>query len=450
MKHAFATLLITLLACHLAWSQAPAPERYTEFRRQTLPTDDPWWNSFNDSTLNFLISSAVDNNLDALMAFRRIRLANLALAQTRSAYYPSISLSAGWDKERLAGPVDDSSFNLGLSLSWQIDVFGRVYSQSKAKKAAWRASRADYAATMVTLCGNVAKAYVDLRAYQAQLEIARNHLISQEKVLNITQARFDCGLASELDVQQAKTIFASTQASIPSLEASIHSYINSLALYLAVDADVIAPKLANPSPLPNHLKIIRDSLPIDLIRRRPDVVEAEQLVAENADNIGIAKKDYLPVLSLSANVGTQAHNIGRLFSSNSFTYSIAPTLSWTLFSGFSRRYAVESARENMQIAINNYNLTLLQAVNEADNAKFAYDADIKQIAALEDAARAADESLSLAIDRYKQGLSDFTNVADAQISLLNYSNEVIQARAQALNSLISLYEALGGGWSPDF
>lgn len=127
-----------------------------------------------------------------------------------------------------------------------------------------------------------------------------------------------------------------------------------------------------------------------------------------------------------------------------------PTLSWTIFSGLSRKYAVESAKENMQIAIDNYNLILRQSINEADNAQFSYVENLARINSLSDAAKAAHESLILSIDLYKRGLSDFSNVMDAQQSYLNYSNEVISAQAESISCLINLYQALGGGWTPDF
>lgn len=438
--------LAPLVTC----GQTPAPWVYNEQRHQTLPTDDSWWNSFNDSTLNSLISTAVDNNLDVLMAYKRIRLAKLALAQTRSAYFPTIGVSASWAKEQATHLERDDYFDLALSMNWQIDVFGRINAQSKAKKAAWRASAADYAATMVTLCANLADAYVNLRSYQAQLQVANEHLKSQAEILNITQVRFDCGLASDLDVQQAKTVYSSTEASIPQLEVSIHTLLNSIALYLNEDPAKVFTRLSTPQPMPSHVQLIQDSIPLELIRRRPDVVAAEQSLAEAAAEVGIAKKDFLPTLSLSASIGTRSSRFDDLFGDGSMTYSVMPTLSWTIFSGLSRKYAVDSAKENMQIAIDNYNLILRQSINEADNAQFSYIENLARINSLSDAAKAAHESLILSIDLYKRGLSDFSNVMDAQQSYLNYSNEVISAQAESISCLINLYQALGGGWTPDF
>ena len=204
--------------------------------------------------------------------------------------------------------------------------------------------------------------------------------------------------------------------------------------------------LAKPRPLPPYMQIVSTGIPMDLLRRRPDVVEAECNLALYAAELGIAKKDFLPVLSLDASVGTSAHAIGDLFSHDSFTYSIAPTLSWTIFDGMTRKYNVATAKENMEIGIQNYNLTVLQAVTEADNAMYAYLRTLDEIEKTEAAVNASRESLDLSIDLYKRGLAAFTNVIDAQIDYLTYAGSLIESQGQALDNLVTLYEALGGGW----
>lgn len=424
----------------------PDKWKYTEYFDQTVPTDDSWWRGFNDSTLDTLIAIGVERNYDVVMAAKRIELARLALKASHSGYFPTIDLNGGWTKTREPGPVSRSNFDLGLSMSWQVDVFGRIYSTSKVKKAAQRVAVADYAAAMVTLCGKIAASYFNLRAYQAQLAVAQTHLISQHKVLDITRARFECGLASDLDVEQALTVYHSTEAAIPQLEYSIHAGINALALLLAVDAGSVQLMIAEPKSLPAYLRIVQTGIPMDLLRRRPDVVAAEQTLAEYAAEIGVAKKDFLPTLAINASVGTESHRLDQLFHRGSLTYSIAPTLSWTIFDGLSRGANLQSAKENMLIAIDEYNFTLQQAVSEADNAMYSYICSIERIKSLEEAAKASEKSVELSLDLYKKGLSTFTNVVDAQINYLTYTNEVILAQADALNDLVNIYEALGGGF----
>lgn len=433
----------------------PSRWMYSEHFNQTVPTEDNWWRRFEDPLLDTLIAVGVKNNYNVLMAARRLEIARLAIEQARSGYYPVVGAEAAWNGARTSGvtgktavsPVNNSYFSLGVNMSWQVDIFGRIAAESKAKKAAWSASRAEYDGVMVTLCGNIATAYINLRVYQAQMAVAESHLKQQEKVVKITEARFECDLASQLDVQQAKTVYASTSATIPMLGAQIHATINSLAVLLAIQPSEAEALLATPRPLPQYIQMVQTGVPMDLLRRRPDVVEAEKNLAVYAAELGIAKKDFLPTLSLNASIGTAAHSAGKLFSKNSYTYSIAPTLSWTIFDGFSRKYNVAAAKENMEIGIQNYNLTVLQALTEADNAMVSYLDRLEEIDRLNEAIDASEKSLKLSLDLYKSDLAAFTNVVDAQMNFLTYANSEIVARGNALTALVTLYEALGGGWS---
>lgn len=431
---------------------------YNEHFDQTIPTDDGWWKKFNDPLLDSLISIGVNNNYNVLMAARRMEMARLTMLKARSAYFPAFNLDAGWTKARNSGAVsspvmpatDESYFSAGINMSWQIDIFGKITSGVKAKKAAWEASRAEYAGAMVSLCGEIATAYFQLRVLQAQETVANEHLLSQEKVVKITEARFECGLASLLDVSQARTVYHSTKATLPALTSGINTSLNAIAVLLAVTPDYARQLLSKPRPLPSYLQMVATGIPMDLLRRRPDIVSAEKELAAYAAELGIAKKDFLPTLTLDGSIGTSAHNIGDLFSKESFTYSIAPTLSWTIFDGMERKYNVAVAQENMQLGIENYNLTVLNALQEVDNAMVNYVQTVNQISELNMVVEESQSSLDLSLDLYKKGLSSFTNVVDAQLNYLTYTNGVIVAQGNALKDLVNLYEALGGGWEVSF
>lgn len=436
----------------------PSRWMYNEYFDQTIPTDDGWWKKFNDPVLDSLITIGVNNNYNVMMAARRMEVARLTMLEARSSYFPAFELDAGWTKARNSGaltsPVmpatNESYFSLGVNMSWQIDIFGKITSEVKAKKASWEASKAEYAGAMVSLCGEIATAYFQLRVYQAEELVANEHLLSQEKVVKITEARFECGLASMLDVSQARTVYHSTKATIPALTAGINTSYNALAVLLAVTPDYIRRLLATPRPLPSYMQMVATGMPMDLLRRRPDIVEAEKELAAYAAELGIAKKDFLPTLTLNGSIGTSAHKIGDMFSNDSFTYSIAPTLSWTIFDGLQRKYNVAMARENMELGIENYNLTVLNALQEVDNAMVNYLQTIQQIDELNIVVEESQRSLDLSLDLYKKGLSAFTNVVDAQLNYLSYTNSVIVAQGNALKDLVNLYEALGGGWELNF
>lgn len=460
-----AILSLTLLAAYvcgyaqtaISEREMPSEWRYATDYYQTVPTDDAWWRGFEDARLDSLIAIGIDNNYNVLMAQRRIEMARQAVRQAQSGYYPQFDLTGGWTRARSSGMTGStpasantsSYFDLGVSMNWEIDVFGKVTSRAKQSKAQFKATRAEYAATMVSVSAKIASTYFQLRTVQGELQVMERHIESQKRVLDITQARFEAGLSSKLDVTQASTTYYSTQASISALRTQESACINAIAVLIGVFPKDIADSLLSYRPLPDYHQIVSIGMPVELLRRRPDIVEAEYALAADAAALGIAKKDFLPTLSLQGRIGTQAHEIGDMFTKESFGYSIAPTLSWTIFDGLSRKAAVASAKEQMLASIDNYNLTVLTAVQEVGSAMEAYTNDLRYIDYLNKVVDSARESLTLSVDLYKQGLSPFINVSDAQIALLQYSNQLVSARGQALADLVTLYQALGGGWSAD-
>lgn len=430
----------------------PAAWSYESPLFTSLPSDDRWWTGFDDSILSSLIARGEDNSLDLSATLHRIEAARRNWQLASSAYFPTIGLSAGWTKNRSAGDLSIPAgrsmttdyFSLGLSFSWEIDVFGRVREQAKLGKADFNATRAEYEAAMVSLAANIAKAYVNLRLAQECIEVAKRQIASQEKIKAITKARFETGLASKLDVAQSLTVLYSTQASLPALENEARSAINSLALLIGVTPAEIEPELKTPGSLPNPFRIVNIGVPADLLRRRPDIRRAEYELAGFAAQAGIAKKDFLPTLSLQGSIGTSAHNAKDLFTKESFTYSIAPSLSWTVFEGMARNRRAAMAKENMLAGIDSYNLAVLTAVTETETALSGYEANLRRIALVKKVCKESEESFTLAVDRYKRGLSAFTDVMNAQISMLDNETSLLQTRAAALNSLISVYAAVAG------
>lgn len=432
----------------------PGHWAYDEHFDQKLPTDDNWWTSLEDPVLDTLITLSETHSADVLIASRRITIAKQALNTARSGYMPTIALNAGWSKSRSSGALGDEVvdaavadyFNLGLSMSWEIDIFGKINSRAKQQKALWNASRAEYAAVMTALSANIAKAYAQLRIYQLQHALAEEHIASQAKIVEITEARHEAGLASMLDVTQARQVYYSTQASMPVIESSIRNSIYSICLLVGVYPRELESLLSEIRDLPDYKQIVPVGVPMELLRRRPDIVETEYQLAASAAALGIAKKDFLPTLTLNGSIGTSAHKLDNLFKNQSLTYAIAPTLSWTVFDGMARKYNAVSAREQMEIQIHNYNSAVMTAVEEVDVAISSYIGSLQNIQVIEKLIQESRKSLDLALDLYKRGLSPFNNVVTAQMSLLEYQTNLISSKGRALTSLIVLYEALGGGW----
>lgn len=450
-----------LLYSFVAWGQSPdnkyldrpLPPQWTDTAyEQILPVDDQWWKSFDDPLLDSLVAVAVRQNYSVLTALDRMEMARANLNIQRGDYYPTLGLNGGWTKQQTSGNISElprsrqQYFNATLSSSWEIDVAGSIRMRVKAQKESFAASREEYNATMVSLCAQVASAYINLRELQQELDVLRKNCVSQEAVLHITEVRYNTGLVSKLDVAQAKSVYYSTKASIPAIESGILQNIHALAVLLGLYPGQLYPVLQPEGRLPEYMEPVGTGIPADLLRRRPDVRGAERQVNAQAALVGASRADWFPKFTLNGSVGYAARDMKNLVRSNSLTYEIAPTISINLFQGTKLINATQLAKAQLGESVNQFNQTVLTAVQEVENAMSAYRNSIKQIVELREVIYQGQETLTLSLDLYKQGLSPFQNVLDAQRSLLSYENSLVEAKGQSLLYLIQLYQALGGGY----
>lgn len=422
------------------------------FIGQIQPVDDKWWKAFGDSMLDSLIAAASTRNYSVLSAIDRVDMAKANLRIERGNFFPSISLNGGWSRQQSSGNVTElpqsitGAYSATLNASWEVDVFGSIRQRVKAQRETFAASKEEYTSVMISLCAQVASAYIGLRELQQELGVVMHNCNTQEVVLNITEVRYKTGLVSKLDVAQAKSVYFSTKASIPQLEAGINQYITTLAILLGTYPQNIRPILEQTGKLPDYMEPVGIGIPADLLLRRPDVRQAERQVSAQAALLGASKSDWLPQVFLKGSIGYESHDLKDLTRRNSMTFEIAPSLSWTLFSGTKLMNATRLARAQLDESIHQFNQTVLTAVQETDNAMNSYRNSIRQIVALREVCNQGEETLKLSLDLYKQGLSPFQNVLDALRSLLTYQNQLTQAQGSSLQNLISLYKALGGGY----
>ncbi len=436
----------------------PEKWNYIPEMTQDIPeTADVWWKSFNDTTLDSLISLALCNNYNVSMALHRTQMARNTMRQAQSRWYPTVGMTAKWSDKQESGAMSvpfapatvSRGFEAGLNASWEIDLFGKIADGVKSKRAAYNASRAEYAGTMVSLCAQVASTYFNLRTLQAQLTRAEANAEIQKQTVDIAMSRFKAKSTSKLDVDQAQENYHTTLSSIPKYKYSINAAVNALEVLTGSFSTGLREKLSHPAPLPDCYQLVSAGVPAELLRRRPDIVQAEQQLAMYAAEIGIAKKDFLPTLTIEGGIGTSARNLGDLFTDRSFTYSIAPTLSWTLFDGLSRKYNLANAREQMQFAIDNYNLVVANAFQETDNALASYNFSLMYLDEINNIIRHTNQAASVALDQYRNSLSPMLEVVTEQMNLLSAEQERIATHGKALESLVNLYEALGGGFNAD-
>ena len=436
--------------------EKPLPDKWNdgEYFNQTLPVDDKWWRNFNDPVLDSLIAVAGSNNYSALAAMENIRKARAAWRSAQSNLMPQFDLGIGWQRAKTSGNIAstmyreawEGQFSTAVSMQWQADVFGAIYMRSKAQKELFMATEEEYNAVMVSLVANVATPYFSLRQSLAQMQVLRWNAESQHELLNIAIARYDSGLASKLDVSQARSVYQSTLAQIPSMQATIDGYRNTMAVLLGTFPQELDGWLQEGYALPSYVAPIGVGIPAELLLRRPDLRAAERQVEANAALLGATRRDWFPQLLVSGSIGFAAGEMKSLFRSRSLTWEIAPTIKWNIFSGNDRVNATREARAALDGSILTFNAKMLPALQEVESAMSQYENSITQITALREAVNQNRETLNLSLELYKQGLTPFQNVLDAQRSLLTYQNYLVQALGGSLIYLVQLYEALGGGW----
>ena len=413
-----------------------------------------WWKKFNDPLLDSLITVALNNNHNIHSIEATLEKSRLLYQQSKSAFYPSLSFDAQYDlsKSSLNYYEETSSdeyrtngyLNAGINASWEIDVFGKNRDNVRANKNSYYANEASYQNAVMNLCAQVATVYFNLRAYQQQLIVANQNIISEKNILDITIARYESGLGTQLDVSQAKSVYYNTSASIPKLDAYITQCVNELAILLGTYPSSLSNTFINLDGLPSIRHIISTGIPADVIRRRPDIRQAELLIESQAAAIGATKADYYPKFKITGSFGYLSHDIEKFFNNESQMFQLSPSISWNIFSGMEVRKAVQMAEIALDESIENYNNVVLNAIQEVETEMSNYANALKTIEMGQQVVEQGNKTLELSIDLYKRGLGTFTNVLDAQRTVLSDQNYLVSAWNSALLALVRLYTALGG------
>lgn len=432
-----------------AWQESTDP---VLVRRQGDITE--WWNVFNDPQLTALIKRSHTGNLDLKVAVARVKQARAQLGVVLGTELPAVNAPASAlrqqasQKDLTGSGIIGNNISLGLEASWEIDLFGRVRRSVEAAQADLQASQEDRTGVMVSLYSQVAQTYLVVRTLQARIAATNENIESQKGVLKLTESRFKWGLATDLDVSQAQTVLGSSQAQLPPLTSELNQSLNTLALLLGLPPNSLAPELMRPRPIPVPPSKVAVGVPADLLRQRPDIRRSERQLAAATARIGVATADLYPRFSLIGSLGTAATTGGDLFSSGSTFFSIGPSMSWSLFTGGSIRSQIKVQDAQTEQALLTYEKTVLSALKEVEDAMVAFQQEKLRQQYLRKTVVASRRALKLAIRLYKEGLQDFQRVLDAQRNLFDYDNQLAASRGQAAIDLVSIYQALGGGWDP--
>ena len=424
-----------------------------------------WWSAFNDPLLNSLVDRAVSSNLDLRLAEARIREARASRAVTASGAWPTVNVSGSHTRNRasenaIGAPaqgavlapsggganIDQNLYRSGFDASWEIDVFGRVRRSIEAADATVGATVEDRRDVLVTLLGEVAKNYIDLRGFQRRLAVARANLKTQQDTLELTQVRFQAGLASDLDVAQQEAQVNTTASQIPILESSLKQAAYALDVLLALQPGALWDELAKETAIPVLPPEVLVGLPSDLLRRRPDIRRAEWRLAAATAQVGAATADLFPKFSLTGVGGLQSVSASDWFTRGSRFWSIGPTISWPVFDAGRIRANIEIRNAQQEQALTQYEKSVLTAFQDVETALVNYANEQVRYRSLTDAVAANRRAVTMANELYVRGLNDFLNVLDTQRLLYATESELTQSQPTMASNLVALYKALGGGW----
>ncbi|MBZ4332489.1 efflux transporter outer membrane subunit [Corallococcus sp. AS-1-12] len=429
--------------------------------------DTQWWKSFGDPSLDRLVELAARQNLSLQIAGLRIVEARAQLAILTGRQYPQVQAFSGSasavgrsENSAAANPFDVEGlgsidrhfleYQLGFDALWELDFWGKYRRGVESGTAGLLASVADYQSSLVSLTAEVARTYVLVRTYEVLIEQAQENARIQEEGFRIAEARFSNGATSELDMTQASTLLESTRATIPQLQAGLEQARNALSTLLGQPTGEVEALLAGPKRIPVAPATVAIGMPAEILRRRPDVRGAELYAAAQCARIGIAEAELYPSFSLFGTIGLQASTSAaassNLFSLGSLFYSVGPRIVFPFLNYGRLKNGVRVEDARFQQLLVNYRNTVLKAAQEVADALTGFIHAQQAMTFQQAAVKSAQRSVELAVVQYREGAVDYQRVLDAQRSLLEQQNNLVQTSSSIATNLVALYKALGGGW----
>ncbi len=466
---------------------AMVPDRFGPATQPAPIVDlEHWWESFDDPMLNSLVDRAVAANLDVRLAEVRVRKARATVAFNRASLFPTLDSSGTYSRSRASknafgvGSVGSSApsgggtstgsggtstgagataaaptafslgesnlYEAGFDAGWEVDVFGGTRRAIEAAQDTLEAQIEARRNALVTLLSEVAQNYIMLRGFQHELAIVQSNVAAQQNTLKLQKDKLQAGIAPRLTVTQAEAQVATTESQIPTLETEIQQAIHRLGVLLNRDPDALESELIPMAALPVGPATIPPGLPSELVRRRPDIRQAERQVAAATANIGVATADLFPKFSITGSLGLESLNLKTFTNSASTAWSIGPSVSWRVFDAGQIWANIHVQNARQQEALIQYQQAVLQSLSEVDDALVAYNREQVRRESLRQAVAANLQSVDLATQLNNAGVVDFLNVLTAQLSLYESQDQLAQSEQAVSTDLIALFKALGGGW----
>lgn len=424
-------------------------------RKEESPELARWWTVFQDPVLDQLVADSYRQNLTLREAGFRVLQNRALLGIAVGGFFPQQQYAFG---DHTANSISKNVANrgfvldqffpewdVGFTLNWELDFWGRFRRAIIAANDRLDASVEDFDAVLVTLLGDIAQAYVQIRIFEQQIALTRANVELQRETLAIATARYKGGLVTELDVDQAQSILSQTEAQIPQLEISLRQTNNRLCVLLGIPAEDLERRMA-PRSIPIVGPEVAVGIPADLVRRRPDVRRAERNAAAQAEQIGIAESDFYPAISLNGSFSYSAAEFPQLFSSGALYGTWGPAFQWNLLNYGRILNNVRAQDALFQELVAHYQNTVLTASQEVENGIVTFLKSQVQTRYMAESVTAAKKAVVVAIAQYQGGLTDFNRVSLVEQNLVQQQNIYAQALGSIALGLVQTFRALGGGW----
>jgi NodT family efflux transporter outer membrane factor (OMF) lipoprotein len=440
-------------------------------RVRTVSDDlSKWWTVFNDPVLDSLICYAYGQNLSLRVAGMRVLEARAQLAIDTGNLLPQTQTSTGdfkWNgfSDKTANNVLQfgappgglqgvtfptfkrwyGQWDLGFNLSWELDFWGRFRRAIEADSASLDASVENYDDVLVTLLGQVATTYAQMRITEQRIKYAQENVKLQRETLAIVEARFNRGTVTKLDLAQARSTLEQTEATIPELRINLRQSNNQLCILLGIPPEELRAKLG-PGPIPRAPVEVAVGIPADLLRRRPDVRRAERQAASQSAAIGVAEAEFYPHIAINGTWEYSAEFFKDLWTSKALAGSVGPTFTWNIFNYGRILNNVRLQDAKFQELVATYQNTVLSAAQDVENGLVTFLQAQQRTKYQAASVKDAEEAVQIALAQYRGGLVDFTRVTQLETTLVTQQDTLAQAQGEIVTGLIQVYKALGGGW----
>lgn len=414
-----------------------------------------WWRQFRDPKLTRLIERAVRNNRDLKAAEANLREARALFLEAglellphvnTHGYYTSQHRSLDSLNRRNFVPRDLKLYNVGFDTFWEVDIWGRIRRDIKAREAEIEAAEADRRDLLVSVVSEVARNYFELRGHQNQLAVARKNAENQHATLELTVARLEAGVGTEFDTARAKAQLDTTLATIPPIDSLIRQDAHRISVLTGQLPAALNTELLEPAPLPPPPELVRIGRPAELLRRRPDIRAAERNLAAATSRIGVATGDLFPKVTFVGSFNLESTSFTGLGAAGAGAYSFGPRITWAALD-LGQVYArIKAADARAEASLAEYEQTVLNALEETENALVVYNRVRQRQALLAQASAESLKAYQLVHLRFDEGVENFLNVLDTERRLLEDQREYTQSETATAAALVALYKALGGGW----